>query len=304
MERVPDPINLEFYKNPPTPLTLRDIIWELVLELLTEWGIQVRRSYSKQEVTETSVVIELTSRRPGGKTGETYKPRLRAVTVSSDGDRVIEYYAQGFVCTYRFDVFSTSSTEVSRVADSLEDAIRMITPDLQRLGVDEFYFFNQDTATMLIERTGEQLYQIGLVYQAVVERVFPQPKPAVKLISVEAGAGLTLYKDAVLSRTRNGEIDLIADSSGVPYRNIVSVLFASDVPGIYDKVDLARLDVVPLEYGIYVPQVDFVPWRDESGRYYIIWIDNGRKPEPGKAYYLTFRALSEHVTTSDSMAGG
>lgn len=286
-----------FYKLPPTPIQLKRLLWDLVSELVSSYGARLVPAYTKSAAEGPSVVINLVSRVPGGKTGEMYKPRMRAATVSTDGESVIEYWAQGVRCVYQIDIFSPHPDECDELTDAMEEALRIVTPQLQRHGIDEFYMTNEH-GTVLVERVGEQVYRNTLEYCAIFERVFKIRKPAIRLIRVESTVGFRLLVDVPLRRAETGNVDRLVDVQGNVYRRVVSVLYGADVSGIQDKVVLDRLDEVPLEYGVYVPGVDFVPSVASDGDPVLIWTDVGRRPQPGAVYYLTFRVLPEGVSLS------
>lgn len=283
-----------FYKLPPTPMELKRVLWDLVSELVSSFGARFSPAYVKAPAEGAVVVINLVSRTPGGKTGEVYKPRFRAATVTADGDGVVEYYAQGVRCLYRVDVFSVHADECDRLTDALEEAFRVVVPQLQEMGIDEFYLTDEQ-GTSLVERTGEQVYRNSLEYSAIFERVFRIVRPAIRIIDVRSSVGLQVIQDIPLRRGASGQVDKIVDIHGRVYRHVVSVLYGADVQGIHDKVVLDRLDEVPLEYGVYVPGVDFVPTPGENGETLLLWTDAGRRPAPGAVYYLTVRVLPEGV---------
>lgn len=284
------------YKLPPTPIQLKTLMWELISELVASYGARFVPAFTKVESSGPSVVINLVSRTPGGKTGETYKPRLRAATVTADGEHVVEYYAQGVRCLYRIDVLSVHPEECDQLTDAIEEALRIVVPQLQQYGVDEFYLVDEQ-GTSLVERSGEQAYRNTIEYAAILERVFRVVKPAIRLVEIQASTGATLLKDVPIRRSSSGNVDPFQDTSGRRYDQVASVLYGADVPGIHDQVVLDRLDEVPVEYGVYVPGVDFVPALDAQGAPVLVWSENGRRPAPGAVYYLTFRVLSPLAST-------
>lgn len=291
----------QLYRMPPTPMQMKRLLWDRISELLTSFNARFAPAFTKVPADGGPVVVvNLVTRTPGGKTGEVYKPRFRAATVSADGEHVIEYYAQGIRCIYRFDIFSLHADECDRLTDAVEEALRAVVPVLQQDGIDEFYLVNED-GTSLVERAGEQVYRNSLEYGAIFERVYRVTKPAIRLIDVEASVGSVLVQDIPIRHAETGNIDRLIDTSGREYRNVVTVLYGSDVSGIHDKVVLDKLDEVPLEYGVYVPGVDFVPASDENGRTVLIWTDSGRKPQPGAIYYLTIRVLPDGVSLSSGV---
>jgi len=279
---------------PPTPLGMKRVLWDLIAEQVSAYNAVFAPAYTKTPAQGPVVTIRLVGRTPGGKTGEIYKPRLRAYTVSADGSQVVEYYAQGVRCTYSIEVYSSHERECDEITDIIEETLRVVVPDLQmRHGVDEFFLSNQE-GTLLVERSGEQVYRNTLTYTAILERVYRMLKPAITLIEVSSATGTTLHKDVPVKHT--GSAYPLRNVDGREYRDVVQVLFGADVPGIYDRVVLDRLDEVPLEYGVYVPGVDFAPYSDEEQRCILLWAENGRRPEEGAVFYLTFRSLDERVS--------
>ena len=284
------------YKMPPTPLAMKRVIWDLISESVRAYNATLAPAYTKTPADGPVVTIRLAGRTPGGKTGEVYKPRLRAYTVSSDGSQVVEYYAQGVRCTYSIEVYSNHELECDELTDTIEETLRVAVPDMQmRYGIDEFFLSSQES-TMMVEHRGEQVYRNTLTYSAVMERVYRMAKPAITLIEVGAATGTKLYKDVPVRHT--GQAYRLVETGGREYRDVVQVLFGADVQGIYDKVVLDRLDEVPLEYGVYVPGVDFVPYPDEQQRCILLWTEHGRTPAIGSVFYLTFRSLDERVSLS------
>lgn len=278
---------------PPTPLQLREKIWELLEPLLSHYDVTFSRAHPKAEVQKPTIVISVVNRTPGGKTKETFKPRLTNSTVTTDGDTIIQYFAQGFRITLRFDVYSTNAAECDAITDSLEDALHAIVPDIQGLGVQEFYFMDMH-ATNLIEATAAQLYNNSLVYAAILDRVYRRAVPMVTLIRLTADMGIKRLEDNPMVRSTSGNMDLLVYPDGSPITSVYRVEFAADNEGTVRTAVLRGMD--ELGFKIYVPGIDFVPYHDkETGRYFILWLDTGTSPPPGSTYYCTLSLYTERT---------
>lgn len=279
-----------FHPIPPTPLALPKVIWKLIQPSLDRFKVSFHRAYAPSQVSGPSIVCWITSRTPGGKTGEVYKPRLRATTVSSDGDHIVEYYGRGFTCTYHFEVVARLIDECDRITEMLEDLLEAITPELQQLGVQEWYFLDA-SGPRILEVRGEQLYSNTLIYQAIMDRVHRRTLPMIRAVSTHVGIE-EIVSDIEVTHSGTAR-DVILLPSGKPYPNILRVLFASDTPEIWRKYGGCDGLDIPLEARIYVPGVDFVPEFDPSlQKTVLIWTDVGRRPTSGAVYYVTCGVLS------------
>jgi hypothetical protein len=281
----------QFHPIPPTPTELPKVIWRLIQPVFDRYGVTFQRAFAAAQAKGPMIICWLTSRTPGGKTGEVYKPRLRATTVSSDGNHIVEYWGRGFTCTYQFEVVSHIADEADRLADNLEEMLEVITPDLQRLGVQEWYFLDQ-SGPRIIESTREQLYVHSFTYQAIMDRVTRKVLPMIRSVDVKLGTLDRIIADVPITRG-NGREDLLVDSSGNPIRNVLKVIYASDETGLWNKYGGIDGTDIPLEARIYVPGVDFVPdFRDGLQNTVLIWTDVGRSPATGSVYYVTLSVLN------------
>lgn len=280
-----------FHPIPPTPNQLPGLIWKLVQPLLDRYKVTFERAFSPSAARAPVIVCSLVSRTPGGRTGEVYKPRLRASTVSSDGRYIVEYWGRGFTCTYRFDVVCRVPAEADAVMDALEEALETITPDLQSIGVQEWYFLEQ-SGPHLIESRGEQLYAHTVTYQAIMDRVMRRTLPMISAVETKVGVVERIEADIPVHRG-DGNRDLIRRPDGSPKRNIVRVVYASDETALWEKYGGKDGTDIPLEARIYVPGVDFIPeFEDGLQSTVLIWTDIGRRPAPGSVYYVTVSVLN------------
>lgn len=287
MVPVPD----QFHPIPPTPAQLPKVIWKIIQPVFDRHKVTFQRAFSISQAQAPLIICSLVSRTPGGKTGEVYKPRLRATTVSSDGNNIIEYWGRGFTCTYRFEVVSHIPDEADVLVDSLEDMLDNITPDLQRLGVQEWYFLDQ-SGPRIIEGRNEQLYAYSLTYQAIMDRVTRKVLPMIRAVRMKVGVSETVVPDIAVVRG-SSDRDVILHSSGNPFKNIVRVIYASDETGLWTKYGGRDGTDIPLEARIYVPGVDFIPDFSEGlESTVLIWTDVGRRPSPGSTYYVTVSVLN------------
>lgn len=280
-----------FHPIPPTPVQLPRVIWKLIQPVFDRYRVSFERAFSPSQARAPVIVCSLLSRTPGGKTGEVYKPRLRATTVSSDGNNIVEYWGRGFTCTYRFDVVSHIPDEVDALIDNLEDMLETITPDLQRLGVQEWYFLDQ-SGPRLLEARGEQLYVQSLTYQAIMDRVTRRILPMIRAVQSAVGTLDRIEVDLPVVRG-SGDRDVLLHPSGSPLKHVIQVIYASDETGLWEKYGGRDGTDIPLEARIYVPGVDFIPEFGEAlERTVLIWTDVGRRPSPGSTYYVTVRVLN------------
>lgn len=281
----------EFHPIPPTPLQLPKVIWRLIQPVFDRYRVSFYRAFSPTQAQGPIIVCSLVSRRPGGKTGEVYKPRLRATTVSSDGNSIVEYWGRGFSCTYQFEVVSRNADEADTIAENLEDMLDAITADLQRMGVQEWYFLDQ-SGPRLIESSREQLYAHSLTYQAIMDRVNRRLLPMIRAVDVRVGVSDRIEADIAVTRG-SGREDVIVSASGVPIPYITRVIYASDEQGLWERYGGRDGTDIPLEARIYVPGVDFVPeFREGLQSTVLIWTDVGRRPSTGSVYYVTVGVLN------------
>ncbi len=272
----------EFHPIPPSPTQLPKVIWRLIQPVFDTYRVTFRRGFGHAQYHSPSIVCYLSSRRPGGKTGEVYKPRLRASTVTTDGRSVLEYWGKGFTCTYHFDVVSSNPDEADTLLDNLEDMLDAIAPDLQRRGVHEWYML-EHTGPRLIEARGEQLYVHTLVYEAILDKVRRRVVPIISAVSVKVGQSGRIETD--IEMTHQGIKDEINR------RNIVKVIYASDVPRLWETWH-GVAEEIPLDTRIYVPGVDFVPeFAPDLSKTVLLWTDAGRRPTTGATYYVTCEVL-------------
>ena len=281
----------EFHPIPPTPLQLPKLIWRLIQPVFDRYRVTFQRAFAPAQVQGPIIVCSLVSRRPGGKTGEVYKPRLRATTVSSDGNNIVEYWGRGFSCTYQFEVVSRTADEADAVVENLEEMLESITPELQRVGVQEWYFLDQ-SGPRLIETSREQLYAHNLTYQAIMDRVTRRTLPMIRSVDVQVGVSDRVEADIPVTRG-SGIEDMILTSSGDPMPFITRVIYASDEQGLWTKYGGRDGTDIPLEARIYVPGVDFVlEFGADLRTTVLIWTDVGRRPSTGSVYYVTVGVLN------------
>lgn len=281
----------QFHPIPPTPTQLPKVIWRLVQPVFDRHKVTFQRAFSVSQAQAPLIVCSLVSRTPGGKTGEVYKPRLRATTVSSDGNSIVEYWGRGFTCTYRFEVVGRNPDEADMLIDNLEEMLDTVTPDLQRLGVQEWYFLDQ-SGPRIIEGRGEQLYAHSLTYQAIMDRVTRKILPMIRAVEWHAGVLDRVVTDIAVVRD-TGDRDVILAPSGNPVKNIIKVIYASSEQKLWERYGGRDGTDIPLEARIYVPGVDFIPeFSDGLERTVLIWTDVGRRPSPGSTYYVTVSVLN------------
>jgi hypothetical protein len=281
----------EFHPIPPTPLQLPKLIWRLIQPVFDRYRVTFQRAFAPAQAQGPIIVCSLVSRRPGGKTGEVYKPRLRATTVSSDGNNIVEYWGRGFSCTYQFEVVSRTADEADAVVENLEEMLESITPELQRVGVQEWYFLDQ-SGPRLIETSREQLYAHSLTYQAIMDRVTRRTLPMIRAVDIKVGVSERVEADIPVTRG-SGREDVILASSGDPMPFITRVIYASDEQGLWAKYGGRDGTDIPLEARIYVPGVDFVPeFGADLRTTVLIWTDVGRRPSTGSVYYVTVGVLN------------
>lgn len=281
-----------FYPIPPSPVDLPKVIWKMIQPVFDRYKVTFARAFSPAQAQAPMIVCWLVTRTPGGKTGEVYKPRLRAATVSGDGNHIVEYWGRGFTCTYRFEVVSRIADEADVIADQLENMLDMITPDLQRLGVQEWYFLDQ-SGPRLIETQREQLYAHSFTYQAILDRVVRRTLPMIRAVDVTLGLSERIVADIPVTRG-SGVRDTIVDSSGKPIPHITKVIYASDEQKLWEKYGGRDGTDIPLEARIYVPGVDFVPeFADDLSQTVLLWsVDVGRRPTTGSVFYVTVSVMN------------
>ena len=281
----------QFHPIPPTPVELPKVIWRMIQPVFDRYGVIFERAFSPSQARSPMIVCWLVSRTAGGKTGEVFKPRLRATTVSSDGNSIVEYWGRGFTCTYRFEVVSRIADEADRLADNLETMLDHVTPELQRIGVQEWYFLDQ-SGPRLIEASREQLYAHTFTYQAIMDRVSRRVLPMIRAVDLAVGVTDRVVSDIAIVRG-SGDQDLIVDANGDPIKNIVRVIYASDEQQLWQKYGGRDGTDIPLEARIYVPGIDFLPqFGDGLESTVLLWTDVGRRPSPGSVYYVTIGVLN------------
>ncbi len=233
-------------------------------------GVAYGTAYPKIQGECPAIVYRLIRRTPGMDGVETRKPRLRHSVRNEDGS-ITEIWSQWMTCLYQFDVCAETVEQVEDLLYQFDRLIRDNVGLFLSLGASEVVFEEQ-----LIDQTLPLTLDVpsrSLRWLARLEYLEHRTLSPIDQIRIRTFYPQQEDYERVVRGATTADRDVLAQTY------VSQVLHVSDTDS---PSGIARDDD-------YVEGVDFeVQYNAKTGQVALSWLEPGKRPAPGQAYYVRF----------------
>jgi hypothetical protein len=250
-------------------ITFPRVLGEMVRNEPAFKGIAYTHTYPKSKAEVPCIRYKLVRRTPGHEGVEPYKPRLRFTFKNEDGT-IAEVWSQWMLCSYQFDCCALSSDEAEDLCWMFDDYITQQVGELKKLGVSEMWFDEEGEDALLKPSIDVECRTIRWMVRM----------DAVRLRNSDPIRALQIHEflpqeEAVEAVVHGSDIEQ-PDWLQQTYISTVLLVSNPSTSGIARQED-------------YVRDIDFqVVFDPETHTTGLLWIEPGKRPEPGATYYVRY----------------
>lgn len=247
-------------------------------------GVRYTNVFPTEESEVPCIVYRLIRRIPGMEGVETRKPRLRFVYQNDDGT-INQVFGQWMTCIFQWDCCALSTVEAEELVENLDSLLHSSVGTFLNLGVSEMVFEEQLEDNLL--QRSDNIKIRSLRWLVRTERREVKTSPTINSMRVTC---FFPQEETYEQLTRNSSI---LDPDVLATTHISNIIVVSDP----SPSGIARTQD-------YILGVDFEYFYDPvTQRTFIVWLEPGKRPEPGAVYYVRFNHWTAFSTLHLPLSG-